>query len=140
MRDWKTAGAKRLRHWIVFGGLVVMLAIAAVFAKSGCGQGEPIFARGDAWATYLGSLFFVLLGWGSLGSRALGHFFLRLGWEPDFRPVPMTTEAGDVELSRGAKRWVAYPLMAIIGGVGFWIWFKVNGCDVIVLPMRGIAA
>lgn len=52
----------------------------------------------------------------------------------------MTTEAGDVELSRAAKRWVAYPLMAIIGGVGFWIWFKVNGCDVIALPMRGIAA
>jgi hypothetical protein len=140
MRDLKTAGAKRLRHWIVFGGLAAMLAVAAVFAKSGCGRGEPFFARGDAWATYLGSLFFVLLGWGTLGSDALGHFFLRLGWEPDFRPVRMTGEGSDLELTRGAKKWVDYPLWAIMGGVGFWTWFKVNGCDVIVLPMRGIAA
>jgi hypothetical protein len=84
MRDLKTAGAKRLRHWIVFGGLVVMLAVAAVFAKSGCGRVEPILAGGDAWSTFLASLFFVFLGWGTLGSQALGHFFLRLGWEPDF--------------------------------------------------------
>ena len=140
MRDLKTASAKRLRHWIVFGGLVVTLAVAAVFAKSLCGRGEPIFAGGDAWSTYLVSLVFVFLGWGTLGSQALGHFFLRLGWEPDFRPVRITTEASDLELSRGAKKWVAYPSMAIMGGVGFWYWFKANGCDVIVLPMRGIAA
>jgi hypothetical protein len=110
MRDLKTAGAKRLRHWIVFGGLVVMLAVAAVFAKSGCGRGEPIFAGGDAWATYLVSLFFVLLGWGPLGSDALGHLFLRLGWEPDFRPVRITTgEGSDLELTRGAKKWPRAP-------------------------------
>lgn len=133
-------GAKRLRQRTVVGGLGAMLAAAVVFAKSGCGPSEPFLAGGDPWATYLVSLLFVFLAWGALASDALGHLFLRWGWEPDFRPIRISAEGSDTEFTPAEKKWVAYPILAITGAVGFWHWIGVNGCDVVVVPMRGIAS
>ena len=135
-------GARRLRHVIVFGGLVAVMAAAVIFAKSGCDPGASFWAGGDPWVTYLVSALFVFMGWGTLALHLLGRAFAKLGWEPDYQGIKFTHEHNDEELKLTpvVRRLFAYPMFASVGAVGLWLWTGINGCDVIVVPMRGIAA
>lgn len=122
---------------IVFGTLVAALAAAVLVVKSGCNPSDPFFAGGNPWATYGGAIFFVFLGWGTLGLDVVGLVFAKVGWEPNFQPVKMTSEVGNQEFTPRERKWVGYPIMFIVGCFGFWLWSGLNGCEVIVGPPRG---
>ncbi len=130
-------GARRLRYLIVLAVLGIVLLGAAIVSGTGCGRSDPVLAGGGQWSRYFGSVAFVLVGWGPLALDALGHVFAKRGWEPDYRPIRLTYEGTDEELTSGGRMWVAYPLMVIFGCVGLWLWIGLNGCDVIIVPGQG---
>ncbi len=65
--------------------------------------------------TYGVAVFFVFLGWGTLGLDGLGFIFARLGWEPTFQPSEMSDESGRHQFTLRDRIWFGYPLLMIMG-------------------------
>jgi hypothetical protein len=129
-------GVKPLRYFVAFAVVLTILAVGVAFSKSRCGPDDPFFASGDPWVHYFGSALFVFFGLGAIACEMIGHWFAKLGWEPDYKPISMRAENSNLELP--VRERLAF--FGLIGGVGLWQWIVVNGCDVIVVPMKGIAA
>ena len=129
-------GIKSLRYFLASVVVVTILVAAVAVSKSGCGPNDPFFAGGDPWVHYFGSALFVCFGLGAIACEIIGHWFAKLGWEPDYKPMALRAEGPNIELPFHER----CAFLGLIGGVGLWQWIVVNGCDVIVAPMKGIAA
>ena len=125
LRDWR-----RIRLWIVCALCALILLVAGFTAESLCQSVGELSIRGNSsrWTRLVGAAGFFCLGFGPIAHDILSLIFVRLGREPEFRPVAICIPDAGTEFSRRERWLVAYPMDAAFALAGLWLWVSTLGC------------
>ena len=127
MRDWRWSKLS-----IVCALCALILLAAGLAADPLCQVVGELSIPGNSsrWTRLIGAAGFFYVGFSPIAHDIVSLIFVRLGLEPEFRPVAICVPNAGAAFSRRERWLVAYPMDAAFALTGLWLWVSALGCAI----------